>query len=301
MRKGVLVLLVLLVAVPGFVSADEPVRKDIVDHPRILLDEVKGDVAAVQPFEIEPFTPCYAGEIACAQTRMGRVSVDSCEANSVYGVGYLLRGTQGRTITIAAQSFDFAASVYLADGRQGRDDIYAQAHVFTRGETARISSFRLPYTGDYLILITPGTRVTFGDYSLAITCTSEPPPPSGCTACVPNANTACMLGGRFKTTMTWRDIYAGLEGAGRLISIAGVGDDQTFWSMYPQAPNNIELVVRMVDGRGANGKFWTSAAAFAVAEYTVTIQDTRTCATWQRTVPAGSAEIVRDPNALPGN
>lgn len=126
--------------------------------------------------------------------------------------------------------------------------------------------------------------------------TSVTPPP--CTACVANATTACMLGGRFRTTMTWTDPYANSQGNGRVINIAGVGDDQTFWSMYPQAPNNIELVVRMVDGRAANGKFWTSAAGFAVAGYTISIQDTQTCNTWTRTVAPGSSEIVKDPNAL---
>ena len=125
------------------------------------------------------------------------------------------------------------------------------------------------------------------------------PPP--CSPCSPNANTACMLDGRFKTTLTWTDPYASVQGSGRVITLAGVGSDQTFWSMYPQAPNNIEVVVRMVDGRGANGKFWTSAAGFAVAGYTVTIQDTQTCATWTRTVAPGSSEIVKDANALPGN
>jgi hypothetical protein len=125
---------------------------------------------------------------------------------------------------------------------------------------------------------------------------SVTPPP--CTPCVANATTACMLGGRFKTTMTWTDPYANTQGTGRTINIAGVGDDQTFWSMYPSAPDSIEMVVRMVDGRGANGKFWTSVAGFAVAGYTITIQDTQTCNSWTRTVAPGSSEIIKDPNAL---
>src|SRR5688500_8702764 len=38
---------------------------------------------------VHPNTPCFAGEIKCGQTRTGRVSVDSCEVDLIFAVGYL--------------------------------------------------------------------------------------------------------------------------------------------------------------------------------------------------------------------
>lgn len=128
----------------------------------------------------------------------------------------------------------------------------------------------------------------------------------GCSACVPNANTACMLNGRFRVTLTWNDPSANLSGNGRLIQYAenraitdpsnGEISQVTFWSMYPNDPFSVEALVRMIRG---GSSFWIFTTGFAAAEYTVTVQDTSTCATWQRTSPFGSTEKIADYDGLP--
>lgn len=255
---------------------------------------------------IGPFTSCFAGTVGCGQTARGRVSVDSCESGGLYGVGYLFNGTLGQRVTIAARSPEFAMSLFLLDGREGNSTIYASHEVFRTGETAQITDFSLPRTGPYLILLTPGVRFTFGDYTMTVSCASAPPPPTNCTACLPNANTACLLNDRFKVTMTWRDPSANLSGNGRIINYAenrpvtnpadGEVSEVSFWSMYPTDTSSVEALVRMI--RGSNS-FWIFTTGFAAAEYTVTVQDTRTCATWQRTSPFGATEKIADYNALP--
>lgn len=119
---------------------------------------------------IKPDTACAAGTIACGETKSGRVSVDSCESNLLYAVGYSFNGTAGQRITVSATSNDFAMTVVLGDGRVGQPTaIYARDDVFVRGQTASFTT-TLPYTGAYIILVTPGTTLTFGNYSLTVTC-----------------------------------------------------------------------------------------------------------------------------------
>jgi len=284
-------------------------KRNDADLARQLREQVFTATTAVDAASddtVYPNTPCFAGEIKCGETKTGRVSVDSCEANDIYAVGYLFKGTQGQKVTITGRSPEFAATVILGDGRAGQNAIYAQHDVFVDGATARISDFPLPYTGDYFVIITPLEEVEFGDYVLTLTCTSAPPPTNCSPVCTPNANTACMLNDRFRVTMTWNDPGASLSGNGRIITYAdarpvtdpvnGEISESTFWSMYSHDPNSLEALVRMIRG---NNSFWVFVTGFASAEYTVTVQDTRTCATWQRTTPFGSKEKITDFNAFP--
>ncbi len=197
-----------------------------------------------------PLTPCYAGSISCSQTRTGRVSVDSCESDGVYGVGYSFTGTQGTRVTISGRSPEFAASIALADGRQGQSAIYAQADVFIDGQTATISNFTLPYTGDYFILITPGVRFEFGDYSVSITCTSGP-----ITNCTPNSTTACMLNGRFRVTVLFRNAFDNnsVDTSAGVKSVTGFSSSSYETAFfYFNNSNNIELMVKILDQGNSN-------------------------------------------------
>jgi hypothetical protein len=135
------------------------------------------------------------------------------------------------------------------------------------------------------------------------------PATSGCTACVANANTACLLGGRFKATLTWHDFSANQSGAGSIIkysenlpevnSTYGPLSEIAFFSMFPSAPKSVEAIVRMFKGVTINDKYWVFLSGFATAEYTVTVTDTQTCGTWTRTVPTGSTNTTKDFSAFP--
>ncbi|HEV7767577.1 MAG TPA: trypsin-like peptidase domain-containing protein [Thermoanaerobaculia bacterium] len=138
------------------------------------------------------------------------------------------------------------------------------------------------------------------------------PSSSNCTACIPNNNTACMLGGRFKVTMpTWRDTFSNLSGQGSLVKYAdnlpeihpqfGPVSESVFFSMYTHAPKSIEALVRIIKGQNINDKYWVFLMGFTGAEYTINIQDTQTCRTWQRTIPVGATTVVKDFDAFPFN
>ncbi|HEY0593365.1 MAG TPA: trypsin-like peptidase domain-containing protein, partial [Thermoanaerobaculia bacterium] len=135
-------------------------------------------------------------------------------------------------------------------------------------------------------------------------------PSAQCSACVPDAKTACLLGNRFKVTMpSWNDSFAKLSGQGSVIRYAenveevhptfGPLSASAFFSMYAHAPKSIESLVRMIKGQNINDKFWVFLTGFTGAEYTIRIEDTQSCRVWQRTVAAGSTTVVKDFEAFP--
>lgn len=135
------------------------------------------------------------------------------------------------------------------------------------------------------------------------------PQTTSCSSCVANAQTACLLGGRFKVTMTWIDDGAHLSGNGSVIKYAdnlpevspqfGPLSESAFFSMYSFAPKSIETLVRILKGQNINNKYWVFVMGFTGAQYTVTVTDTQTCATWTRMIPAGATTVTKDFEAFP--
>jgi hypothetical protein len=76
----------------------------------------------------------------------------------------------------------------------------------------------------------------------------------------------CLQGRRFEVTTRWRD-FAGNTGVGQGIAL---GDDSGwFWFFYP---GNVELVVKVLDGRPVNGHFWVFYGALTNVEYELTVR-----------------------------
>lgn len=236
---------------------------------------------------VEPLTPCYAGTIGCGQTKTGRVSVDSCESNDLYAVGYIYNGTAGQTITVSAVSFDFAMTVVVADGRPNTPaTILAQKDVFQTGQTATLT-YTLPFTGEYIIMVTPGTRVTFGNYSLSIVCATTPPP----STCTPSTTTLC-LNDRFALSVAWQT-NDGKSGNGTGVKMTK--DTGYFWFF---GSDNVELVIKVLDGRPVNGKFWVFYGALSNVGYTLTVRDTQTGQVKTYVNPLNNLASVADTNAF---
>lgn len=134
------------------------------------------------------------------------------------------------------------------------------------------------------------------------------PSPTSCSACVPNATTACLLGNRFKVTMKWVDPVFG-NGTGKPIHFAENGPqihpdfgpiiESTYFAFYDFFPNSVESIVKMTKGVGINSKYWVFVTGFTGATYDVTVQDTQTCTTWQRSIAANATSVLRDYEAFP--
>ena len=71
--------------------------------------------------------------------------------------------------------------------------------------------------------------------------------PSGC---VPSAEDLCLLGSRFRVSVRWR-IPQGATGPGGALPVTD--ETGTFWFFEPA---NVELMVKVLDGRAISGKYW---------------------------------------------
>ena len=88
--------------------------------------------------------------------------------------------------------------------------------------------------------------------------------------CQPDAQTLCLNNGRFWVRADWAD-FEGDTGTGQARPLTG--DTGAFWFFDDQ---NIELVIKVLDGRGLNGNFWVFYGALSDVEYTITVLDTQT-------------------------
>ncbi|MEO8191022.1 MAG: hypothetical protein ABI682_11830 [Acidobacteriota bacterium] len=99
------------------------------------------------------------------------------------------------------------------------------------------------------------------------------------------------LGGRFATTVSV-STPTGPRGG---VSRKGTDDAGFFWFF---SDNNLELAVKVVDGRPVNGKYWVFVAALTDLEYDLTVIDTLTGVIWLRHNPAGRLASLADTEAF---
>ena len=97
------------------------------------------------------------------------------------------------------------------------------------------------------------------------------PAPGTGSACGGGPGALCLLDGRFRVEVEWTDQRSGDSGFGT--AVAGTDRSGFFW-FFNQS--NIELVVKMLDGRQVNGRFWVFYGALSDVAYTITVTDTET-------------------------
>lgn len=89
------------------------------------------------------------------------------------------------------------------------------------------------------------------------------------SACVADATTLCLgEGGRFEAKVTWTDLD-GNSGVGQATG-QGTEDTGLFWFFGPQ---NLELMVKVLDGRKDNGKFWVFYGSLTNVAFELTVTD----------------------------
>src|SRR4029079_13403603 len=83
--------------------------------------------------------------------------------------------------------------------------------------------------------------------------------------------TLCLAHGRVKVRVTWEVVSQGTNGVATPVPLAE--DSGAVWFF---SPNNLELLIKVVDGRAFNGHFWVFYGALSDVAYTVTVTDTTT-------------------------
>jgi ELWxxDGT repeat protein len=112
--------------------------------------------------------------------------------------------------------------------------------------------------------------------------------PAAGAGCQPAADRLCLGNGRFAVTVAWRD-FAGNTGTGQAIPLTA--DTGGFWFFSPE---NLELAVKVLDGRALNNAFWVFYGALSNVEYEITVTDTETGLTRRYQNPAGQLASVGD-------
>jgi hypothetical protein len=123
--------------------------------------------------------------------------------------------------------------------------------------------------------LTPGTPYTFrvrarnatglSPYSNTASATT----PDGTGPCATGVETLCLAGGRFQVEVQWRT--GETNGTGKVVP----NSDQTGMVWFFDA-SNIELIVKVLDGRPVNGAYWVFYGGLSDVEYWITVTDTQT-------------------------
>lgn len=109
---------------------------------------------------------------------------------------------------------------------------------------------------------------------------------------VPPAHVVPAPPARFTASVTWTKA-SGETGAGNLTNITA--ETKGFWFF---SPDNIDLVVKVLDGRSDNGKFWVFFGSLTNVQFTLTVTDTVTGAQKTYTNTQGQMASHADTSAF---
>ncbi len=164
------------------------------------------------------------------------------------------------------------------------------------GQSATVSIPPAPRRGNWVVVrYTVSTDPTLAGPGNTEDFVQYPVPPATATAgaCSPSTTALCLNNGRFRVETTWRD-FSGNTGVGQAVPLTG--DTGYFWFFGLE---NVELVLKVLDGTTINHHFWVFYGALSTVEYHITVTDTLTGA--QRTYgnPSGNLGSVADTSAFP--
>jgi hypothetical protein len=243
---------------------------------------------------------CPATPITCPFTGAGNLGPSSCvheylsASLNAYMDLYSVQATAGQTISAQMDSASFPTHLTLRDST-GRTIFYD-----TPGSGNGVSlTYRVPTDGTYTIAAESRNPISSPDpnkglYLLAVTgCQGSSGDGGGGigNGSCGSVTAACLSNDRFKVSVSWS--ANGASGDGTAIRMTS--DTGYFWFFDPA---NVELVVKVLDGRAFNNHFWVFYGALSNTHYTITVFDTVTGQTRQYTNPSGQFASVGDTTAF---
>jgi hypothetical protein len=108
------------------------------------------------------------------------------------------------------------------------------------------------------------------------------------------SDTLCLgPSGRFQAHVAWRNPSSGETGTGSTLPLTT--DTGAFWFFGDQ---NLELMVKVLDGTSINNHFWVYGGSLSDVEYTLTVEDVLTGMTRSYHNPAGQFASLADVEAF---
>ena len=236
-----------------------------------------------QPSLLQPGSSCpIAGQISYGQTVNGSLSVSDCQlpSDNSYVDFWQFEGQVGQTVSIDFSSTAFDTYLGLLDPAstvvaQNDDSSGTDSHI----------TFTLTSSGTWSIAANSLLANQVGGYQLTLQLVGS----SGACA---SATSLCLAGNRFSVAVAWHTTD-GRSGAGQAIPLSG--DTGYFWFF---GASNVELVVKVLDGRGLNNHFWVFYGALSDVQYVITVTDTTNQTSRTYTNPQGNLASVADTSAF---
>lgn len=116
---------------------------------------------------------------------------------------------------------------------------------------------------------------------------------AGLPPCAGGSTGLCLAGGRFQVTVHFRGRPGEIRQDGRPVPLTD--DTGAFWFFNA---SNLELVLKVLDGRAINGRFWVFYGSLTNVEFDVTVTDTVTGATKTYMNAQGQQASVADTGAF---
>jgi hypothetical protein len=280
-------------------------------------DTSNGDVIATAPLTGSPTALAPADELPIPPTGSSPQAVAGRGKLLYVGVRSSQAGVQDQIITYRVGSAgeltlvgSIPAGIFLTDIEVTYDRLFAvtvtpagrdEVRVFRRRGAQLVldTSLEMPETAPSFkqIAVTPSEgRVANlfvtgyqGGWMRSILYTRDDDP-----ACTSASEVFCANGNRFEVSVDWA--VPTQSRAGKAVSVPITADTGSFWFF---TPNNIELVVKVVDGRAFNDFFWVFYGALSDVRYTITVTDTWTGRIRRYVNPQGNLASVADVTAFP--
>jgi Bacterial pre-peptidase C-terminal domain len=250
----------------------------------------------------------HFGTLACPSSNTsGELSSSDCRLDDGSSIDLVqFSGTAGETVTIEMTSAIFDTYLFLLDPTPA---VVAQNDDIASGNTNSRIVFTLTTSGVWTVGATSFAPNQLGSYALALQCTGGPPPatptPTVTTVaptptatpipgpCLTDGTTLCLNGGRFRVQSSWT-APDGQSGAG--IAVAETSDTGTFWFF---SPNNVETIVKVVNGCAFNQRYWVFGGGMTNVAVTILVTDTQSGILRTYTNPLGTAfQPIQDTNAF---
>jgi hypothetical protein len=255
-------------------------------------DSRKGSLSRSPGVALLEAAACFTANIPCNTTVAGTLTTDDClyPGDDSFYDAWQFQGEAGDQVRInMVAAYDTVLFLFNPQGNLAalNDDI-SGTNLNSRIE------FTLNATGTWTIWANAYDDFQTGAYSLDLACTfvNPPPPPPTCTS---SPTALCLNDTRFRVSVSWSVPSQGTSGVGTASALTS--DTGYFWFF---SANNIELVIKVVDGRAFNNFFWVFYGALSDVQYTVTVTDTATGAVRTYTNPQGRLASVADVIAFPG-
>ncbi len=120
----------------------------------------------------------------------------------------------------------------------------------------------------------------------------EPEVPTAPAACSSGSTNLCLNASRFKVEVAWRTSPTH-HGSGQAVPLTS--DTGYFWFFRA---DNVELILKVLDGRPVNDHWWVFYGALSNVQYQITVTDTLTGAVKTYLNPSGNLASVADISAF---